>query len=326
MPRYQKSWWNVPLLMQYKNLLAELRPDAAPTLVPLSAQDSSQPTRLALLPGSFNPLTTAHLDLAARAIASGTCDAVWFTISVRTVDKERVTGALLEDRLAVLHDVTHHHPALGVAVTNRGLYVDQAVAAHMTLRVPATLLFIVGYDKIVQIFDPRYYDNRDAALALLFSKARFLVAERDYATEHDLSDLLEQHENRPYAQYVTPLKHAAAGSLLAVSSTRVREQAAAGSIDECAAPPEVIAFINETGAYAPASASTSASADRYLLRATLLDVIADTGDRLDSLDLRALTERMAQNDVLSSLIVTGYLSGDATESRRAVARWLAAQQ
>ena len=38
------------------------------------------------------------------------------------------------------------------------------------------LVFLVGFDKIVQIFDPRYYDDREDALRQLFSVASFAVA------------------------------------------------------------------------------------------------------------------------------------------------------
>ena len=37
---------------------------------------------------------------------------------------------------------------------------------------------IYGYDKVVQIFDPRYYDDRDAALDRLFALSSLLVAPR----------------------------------------------------------------------------------------------------------------------------------------------------
>ena len=56
----------------------------------------------ALLAGSYNPPTMAHLALAAAAAATGLADEVTLTISKVTVDKEAVTRATLLDRLLVL--------------------------------------------------------------------------------------------------------------------------------------------------------------------------------------------------------------------------------
>ena len=48
----------------------------------------------------------------------------------------------------------------------------------MTTVLPtAELTLLVGYDKVVQILDPKYYDDRDAALHELFALARLLVTE-----------------------------------------------------------------------------------------------------------------------------------------------------
>ena len=112
---------------------------------------------------------------------------------------------------------------------NRGLYVDQALAARTRWPDLDTLLFLVGYDKIVQIFDPRYYDDRDAALQKLFRLASFLVAPRDDATADDFAALLSRPENRPFAARVRSLPLPSA--VAAVSSTGLRQDlgAAAGT-------------------------------------------------------------------------------------------------
>ena len=99
--------------------------------------------------------------------------------------------------------------------------MDQALAAHTRWPDLDTLLFLVGYDKIVQIFDPRYYDDRDAALRKLFGLASFLVAPRDDATADDLAALLSRPENRPFAGRVRSLPLPSA--VAAVSSTGLRQ-------------------------------------------------------------------------------------------------------
>ena len=87
---------------------------------------------------------------------------MWLGLARVTVDKEQIAGTLLEDRLVALRHFVQDQPRYGVLLFNRGLYVDQALAAHAQWPDLDTLLFLVGYDKIVQIFDPRYYDDRDA--------------------------------------------------------------------------------------------------------------------------------------------------------------------
>ena len=54
---------------------------------------------------------------------------------------------------------------VGVVLCNRGLYVEQAEALRQRILAPGQeLVFVVGFDKIQQIVDPRYYADRDASL------------------------------------------------------------------------------------------------------------------------------------------------------------------
>jgi nicotinic acid mononucleotide adenylyltransferase len=174
--------------------------------------------RVGLLPGSFNPPTAAHVALAAAGRAAG-LDAVVYLLSKRTVDKERVTGLRLEERLALLRDLARPDGD-AVAFLNRGLYVDLARAMRGALPEAAELVFLVGHDKIVQIFDPRYYSDRDGALRELFGLSSFLVAPRAGAGAEELGDLLAAAPNRPFAERVRPLP--LAERYQAMSSTQAR--------------------------------------------------------------------------------------------------------
>ena len=159
--------------------------------------------RIGVLPGSFNPPTDAHVALARAGRAAGLA-CVYYLLSKHTIDKERVSGVPLADRLELLLRIAAEHGD-GVAFANRGLYVELAAAMRRALP-EAELVFLVGHDKIVQIFDRRYYDDRDAALDELFSSATFLVAPRGDADADDLAELLSRPENRPYAGRVGPLE------------------------------------------------------------------------------------------------------------------------
>ncbi len=217
------DYFHFPTLLALHDAIESLDPAAAPHAALVSSEpdsDSTAERRVAILPGSFNPLHQGHAALAAAALATNAATEVWLGLARVTVDKEQIAGTLLEDRLVALRHFVQDQPRYGVLLFNRGLYVDQALAAHARWPDLDTLLFLVGYDKIVQIFDPRYYDDRDAALRELFRLASFLVAPRDDATADDLAALLSQPENRPFAAGVRSLP--LTSSVAAVSSTGLR--------------------------------------------------------------------------------------------------------
>jgi nicotinic acid mononucleotide adenylyltransferase len=222
--------------------------------------------RLVAVSGSFNPPHVAHLALLAAGAAAAGADAGVFVLSIRTIDKERVTGLLLEDRLWLLCRLSAAggagrdappegaaapsggRPRLGVIATAQGLYVDQARALQSLAPRAGRVVFVTGYDKIVQILDPRYYADRDAALDELFSRASFFVAPRDASTPADLAQLLGRPENRRFAAGVSPLD--ISPQLARVSSTAIRDGVAAGAELRGAVPPAVRRHLRATGAYA----------------------------------------------------------------------------
>lgn len=225
-------------------LLRSLDPVGAPVIAPVCGAPLEAARRVIALPGSFNPPHAAHLALIRAAQALFRADTAVWLLSVRTVDKERVTGMLLEDRLWLLCQLLRSEALQQntVAATNRGLYFEQALALHDACPALQALAFVAGYDKIVQIFDGRYYTDRESALRHLFSKASFLVAPRDTATETDLTALLARPENAPYADGVTILP--VHGSLAHVSSTRVRDE---GDLSDV--PALVAQFVESSGCY-----------------------------------------------------------------------------
>jgi nicotinamide-nucleotide adenylyltransferase len=254
-------------------LLTGLDPAGAPEAHEVCGADLRQARRLVALPGSFNPLHRAHVALLEEAGRAAGATHVAYLLSVRTVDKERVSGMLLEDRLWLLcqqaqgahasGEAREVEPGTAVLVTNKGLYFEQAVALHALCAQLETLAFVTGFDKIVQIFDPRYYSDRDAALDQLFGLATFLVAPRNEATLTDLQKLLDRPENAPYAARVRPLP--LDGALASVSSTRVRDGQALDDV-----PAAVASFIRETECFespAPAPYAGRAAAIAAAARA-----------------------------------------------------------
>ena len=131
-------------------------------------------------------------------------------------------------------------------IFNRGLYVEQAEAVWSAFPGVKKLYFLLGYDKIVQILDPRYYEDRDTALKTLFSLAELFVAPRGMANDASLAKLLSQPRNQPFAQYIHALPLSSA--YRAISSSRVRQHSVEHLQD---IPLEVSRFMSETHAYDP---------------------------------------------------------------------------
>jgi hypothetical protein len=157
--------------------------------------------RVGLLASSMNPLTRAHVALAEAAKRCAELDMLCWVVTAVTVDKERVERASPVDRLVEAR-LYAEAAGDGLLLLTGGLYVEQARAAHALLAPEAEVIQIVGFDKIVQIFDPRYYADRDAALHELSAEAELAVAPRAGADEDDLRALLARPENRQFAERV----------------------------------------------------------------------------------------------------------------------------
>ena len=300
----------VPRFKKIQTLLNQLHPQADPQA--LVAPGSTPPQGdIIVLPGSFNPPTIAHLALLKQAQRFGQGQAqslrderggqgrarflrgqsfrVYAAFSKRTVDKEGVERPLLVDRVLLLQAVLRRRlPRVGILLFNRGLYVEQAEAIRAAFPRVRRIFFLMDFDKVVQIFDPRYYEDRDAALEELFGRAELLVVPRGGADDwgrgqagslgervgvvcgqgqaQSLRELLEWPENRRFARFV----HALPFDPLYrdVSSTLVRRGGAAYGRD---VPQEVRQFMKKTRAYAPPVRSADGSmVDVYAARVAAL--------------------------------------------------------
>jgi nicotinamide-nucleotide adenylyltransferase len=255
-----------------QTLLEQLDPQAPP--LALVVPGSTTPEgNIIVFPGSFNPPTSAHLALLKQAWQfareHGPMN-VYAAISKYTTDKERVQRPLLLDRIilleTLLRDRVRH---TGIMLFNRGLYVEQAEAVHGAFPQVTKLYFLVGFDKIVQIFDPRYYKDRDLALHELFALAEFLVAPRGEAGSAALTELVDQPENRQFARHIHALPLNAA--YRDISSTRIRQRPTAY---EQEVPPEVLRFIRETHAYeSPQEQADGSKIDYYGERMQVIEAI-----------------------------------------------------
>ena len=239
----------VQRLRRLQALLDQLQPAAAPQA--LIVPGSPQPRESVIVfTGSFNPPTIAHLALLKQARQFARLHEpmhLYAAFTKHTVDKETVERPLLLDRIMLLDLLLRRRlPHAGIMLFNRGLYVEQAEAIRLSFPRVKRIFFLMGFDKIVQILDPHYYDDRDASLVALFNLAELLVAPRGNAGEDELTALLHQLQNERFARYIHSLPFSA--NYRNISSTHIRQEASGYTHD---IPQEVRQFMRETRAYDP---------------------------------------------------------------------------
>ena len=128
-----------------------------------------QQLRRGVFPGSFNPLTVAHLEIARLARTKHALDTIVLTVSRVALDKPAPPGPSFDERLALLRADAAAHPWLEVTHTDKQLIAEIAEGFDVV---------IMGADKWVQVNNAIYYADasaRDAAVAAL---PTVVVAER----------------------------------------------------------------------------------------------------------------------------------------------------
>ena len=209
---------------RFLNELERLRHAESPTFI-VRPEPADQPRSIALLSGSFDPMTVGHAALANAA--SRHVDLVLLVYSVRTLAKEgNAPSSLLSesDRLEVLERFCRRHPKTAVALCSHGLLAEQVAAARN--RFPNQALFLVmGSDKVLQLFDPKWYEDRDRVLENVFRETAVLYAERA-GEELAVQAVLRQRENAAWADRFMRLD--VAPEVASVSSRSVRTSLEAG--------------------------------------------------------------------------------------------------
>ena len=231
-------------------LLDQLQPDAEAQAFVVPGSPIPRETVI-VFTGSFNPPTVAHIAMLRQAhqYMRGQSQPMYLyaAFTKRTVDKEAVERPLLLDRIVLLQQLLQRRlPDVGILLFNRGLYVEQARAIRCSFPKVKRILFLMGFDKIVQILDPHYYEDRDRSLDELFHSAELLVAPRGGCGPEDLKALLQQPQNQSFARYIHALPFQS--MYRDVSSTHIRQDDRRYSHD---VPREVQQFMRETRAYAP---------------------------------------------------------------------------
>ena len=207
---------------RWERAIAEVETAPAATARLVTALEP--PRSLAVVPGAYNPPTRAHVALADAARARG-FDAAVFALGTQTIDK-MPSGLALAERLELLAEIAAADATLGVVLHNRGLYAEQAEAVRRLFPDVDRLAFVVGMDKIAQIFDARYYDDFEDSLAALFARARLLVAARGPLDRAALERSLERPAAKRFADAIDWVE--IDPSWRELSASAVRERLARG--------------------------------------------------------------------------------------------------
>lgn len=322
----EKEAYAVPMLLELKDLIRRTPPgQGSPVLhfIPSEGpilenprrcgspeEEKAAVQRIGIFPSSFNPLTLAHAELVRQAQEDFCLEEVLLVLDSQAMDKV-VFGASLEDRLLMLRLFARPFASYRIALSSHGLFLDKLrVLRQLYPSSSTSFYFIVGYDTLVRVLDPKYYADREAALGELFRGSCFLVANRaELAPQHchdlegiaiesapsiskdrpydlpslghgelaggreEIQVLLDRKENRPFRDRIAFLP--LSSFYASLSATLIREKVAQGEEVAGLIPPVIRCFIEETRLYAPPVAVERAGQqgrlDLYDLRNQLLD-------------------------------------------------------
>jgi hypothetical protein len=145
--------------------------------------------RVGCFPGTFDPLTVAHVAVAEAARRAAGLDRVDLVLSEVTLGKEHLGEGDAQRRADAARAVVGDRSWLGVVVSPQRLVADLAQGYDAV---------VMGADKWRQVTDPAWYGDdqaaRDAAVARL---PRVLVAPRadDRPADVELLDVHPEHRH-----------------------------------------------------------------------------------------------------------------------------------
>jgi nicotinate-nucleotide adenylyltransferase len=178
---------------------------------------AGQPAALGVMPGTFNPVTVAHIALAQSALHL--VDEVVFVLP-RVLPHKEWSGASFDDRAALLMDALAGQKGFSIARAEGGLFIEIAEECRAAYSPDVQLSFLCGADAAERIANWDYGDP--AAFERMLSQFDLLVAERPGGV-------------LPARCRQLPLDPA----YRAISATEVRESIARGGEWEHLVPPSI---------------------------------------------------------------------------------------
>lgn len=235
--------------------IAERLAGLSPTGPPQLAFLRRAPEGIGILPGtllclsaSFNPMTVAHAVLVREGSHLVAPHEVLLLLATANVDKCG-EGLPLERRLDLLLRFAESRPRVSVAAASHGRFVDKLDAIRAAYSDLSRVVFLLGFDTLVRLFDAKYYEDRDASLARLFEGSECLVANRGENTPNAVDAFLARPEIAPFAHRIRVVRLPM--DLAAVSATDVRDRLSRGEPVAELVPPEIHTALAAWGQHLP---------------------------------------------------------------------------
>src|SRR5436305_14460892 len=135
---------------------------------------AKQPERLGVLPGTFNPITVAHIALGRAALRH--VDEVVFVLP-RVFPHKPYSGASFAERVEMMRIAAAENAAFSIAAADGGLFVDIARQCRAVYGDAVRLSFLCGRDAAERIVNWDY--GRPHAFADIIREFDLLVASRN---------------------------------------------------------------------------------------------------------------------------------------------------
>jgi len=186
--------------------------------------------RIALFGGTFDPIHSAHLQIAREAVRQCALDCVWFIPASRPPHKSGATSAPYEDRYRMVELACAGDPMFEASRIEEGEETSYSIGTiehvRQSLENRDELYFLIGADAFAEIRTWRRWQD-------VVASVEFIVV------------------SRPGTRYAVPdgaRVHALEGVSLPVSSSEIRRRLAEGD-DSVDLPAAVLAYIREHGLY-----------------------------------------------------------------------------
>ena len=134
----------------------------------------TKPERLAILAGTYNPVTVAHLALARAALPH--TDEVVFVLP-RLLPHKNYSGASFDERLELLDIATAKEPRWSVAASDGGLFREIAAECREVYGEDVRLMFLCGRDAAERVASWDY--GRPESFVEMLHDFELLVASRN---------------------------------------------------------------------------------------------------------------------------------------------------
>ncbi|MFP4036662.1 MAG: nicotinate-nucleotide adenylyltransferase [Desulfobacteraceae bacterium] len=211
--------------------------------------------KLGVLGGTFDPVHLGHLRIAVEVAEDAGLDQVWLIPAARPPHKEGHRVTPFRHRMEMIRLALRGAPRLGVSDLEgkRGgvsYTVETLKELHHMYPEDLELHFIAGTDAFMEIRTWKDYPR-------LFEYAHFILVRRPSVRAEDLEKALEDLDRRVErigdGEYRMPSSGCRVmekeATYMDISSTRIRQAAAAGRSIRYLVPDRVHDYINQEGLY-----------------------------------------------------------------------------